>query len=143
VPEGSRARAVPLGGAPGSRDFEVRQIKVQLSPPRLGPVLIEVQAESNHVSASLLVSRPETAQALRGAEGQVRDLLRDQGLAMGAFDVSCQQQGGFAGNGGRWPTGTVAPLWTGLPVAASKVEARLPRLMPVGYSGATAIDVYA
>lgn len=72
-------------------DEVVHQVRLALRPPDLGAVTLRIETCGKQVSAHLLVDQPVTGHVLRQAETEVRQLLQDQGLQVGSYEVDYQQ----------------------------------------------------
>lgn len=72
-------------------DEVVHQVRLALRPPDLGAVTLRIETCGKQVSAHLLVDQPVTGHVLRRAETEVRQLLQDQGLQVGSYEVDYQQ----------------------------------------------------
>lgn len=71
-------------------DEVVHQMRLTLSPPDLGAVTLRIETRGQEVSAHLLVDQLVAGHVLRQAETEVRQLLHNQGLQMGSYEVDYQ-----------------------------------------------------
>lgn len=119
-------------------EIRVSSLRLELSPPELGPMTLEVHHSGKAVAAYLVVDHDTARQIVTQGEAQVREALGREGLEVGAFEVFCrsggQQQGG-SGQQSRYSGGSVlAPQLLAQDVPARR-ESRP--------SSATAVDIYA
>lgn len=68
----------------------VTHLRVELAPPLLGEVVLELRHERDEIRATATVDRPATAEALKLVQTQVQQVLADQGIHVGSFEVSCR-----------------------------------------------------
>ncbi|MEN6304344.1 MAG: flagellar hook-length control protein FliK [Armatimonadia bacterium] len=71
-------------------DEVVHQVRLTLSPPDLGAVTLRIETRGQEVSAHLVVDQLVAGHVLRQAETEVRQLLHNQGLQMGSYEVDYQ-----------------------------------------------------
>lgn len=88
--------------------------RLQLTPPLMGEVEIEIVHEGLRVSAKAVVQQPGTVEVLREVETQVRHALERQGLQLSDFEVSCRDDGRRQGQpdnpAAQWPTPRHEPV---------------------------------
>ncbi|GEM_PF-5094744 len=63
------------------------RLVVEVDPPELGRCELELSLHEGRVRAVLVAERPETVEALRSVEGQVREQLAARELQVATFDV--------------------------------------------------------
>ncbi|MEI6501364.1 MAG: flagellar hook-length control protein FliK, partial [Armatimonadota bacterium] len=114
----------------------VRRLRLELAPPLLGRVLLEIRQEGGIVTAHAVVDQPATGQVLRHVEAQVQQALEGQGLKMGAFEVSCR-------DGGQPRNHHAPPQFTPAPAAQPPAPDR-PKRGPTSQRSANGVvDLYA
>jgi flagellar hook-length control protein FliK len=74
-------------------DPQVHSLRLELTPPQLGGLTLEVHHEGRQVSAFMVVDHDAAREVVAHSETQVRALLLDHGLQVTAFEVSCRDQG--------------------------------------------------
>jgi len=115
----------------------VTRLRLELAPPLLGEVAVDLRHDGGVVTAHAVVSQPATEHVLRQVEAQVQQMLQAQGLRMGAFDVSTRD-----GGQGRAMPQPPLPSPPGAPLAAAVAEPpRPPRQAP--RTSYRVIDLYA
>lgn len=104
IPAREAAAAVPV--LPEASEPAATTWRLELAPPLMGEVEIEIVHEGVRVSAKAVVQQPGTVETLRAIETQVRDALERQGLQLSGFEVSCRDDGPNQGQ----PDRPVVPL---------------------------------
>jgi flagellar hook-length control protein FliK len=103
------------------------QAEIRLNPDDLGPVQVRIGLQGDQVSVAFSAHQPETRAAIENAIPQLREMLANNGLALGQASVnaeSSQQQGNPSGR----------PHWNGPagePVAEPEIALAVHRV-PVG-----------
>jgi hypothetical protein len=118
-------------------DEPVTTLRVQLAPPLLGEVVLELRHEREVVSAHAVVTNPTTAAVLRQVETQVQQLLKQHGLQSGGFEVSCRQDGAAGDQRQFAPAPEPAATARVVPAPAA------PRPVAPGVTPVSGIDLYA
>jgi hypothetical protein len=104
VRQTTSASAVRETVEPDSHAPAVTHLRVELAPPLLGDVVLELRHEREKITATAIVDRPATAEALKMVQAQVQQVLADQGIHVGSFEVSCRD--GRPGSDSRPPAQT-------------------------------------
>jgi hypothetical protein len=103
-------------------------------------VLLEVQSQGRQISAYLTVDHTQAQQVVSQAGPEVRALLRSQGLEVGAFEVSCRDQGSAQ----HYQDTTPEPrLWPLPPESSSRPAPSAPWPSPSVVASLGLIDLYA
>ncbi len=74
------------------------RLKLQLTPPELGKLNINMVVKANVVHATIIADNPLVKDALEEQMAQLKDNLAKQGLDLGSFDISYRDQGRQAEN---------------------------------------------
>ena len=69
---------------------QIRELRLELAPAHLGTVTLELHHQGQQVEAFMVVDHAPAREIVQAAEQQVRELLGQQGLQVGAFEVSCR-----------------------------------------------------
>lgn len=127
----------PVRATIAAADHPIRELRLELTPAHLGTVTLELHHVGRQVEAFMIVDHEPARQVLQAAEQQVRELLGQQGLQVGAFEVSCR-------GGDQQPR---QPLPQATPAAAaeepSPPPAHRPALSRRSTSTSSDIDIYA
>lgn len=75
------------------------RVKIQLYPPRLGALNMDVSIQNNKVRVVLMVENHEARHVLQSNIEQIRSSLQGQGLHVDSFDVLVQERAGKGGPG--------------------------------------------
>lgn len=116
----------------------VRELRLELTPAHLGTVTLQLLHQGQQVEASMIVAHEPARQTVQAAEQQIRELLGQQGLQLGAFEVSCR--GGGEHRQPQQQTAPPLPLAEERPAAPARMVAA-PRRQFV--SSASGVDIYA
>ncbi|MBN7769611.1 flagellar hook-length control protein FliK [Marinobacter daepoensis] len=84
-----------------ARNMSVAEI--HLTPPDMGPMEVKVRVQNDQASVTVHAANPVVREQLELHSHRLRDLLGEQGLSLGQFDVSDQagqQSGGESGEAG-------------------------------------------
>lgn len=95
------AAEVAVLGAAG-----IERAEIQLQPPELGPVRIELSLSGESTRVAFSAAQPETRQAIEQSLPILKDLLAERGLMLGNASVS--DGGGHAGLGANGDAGSTA-----------------------------------
>jgi flagellar hook-length control protein FliK len=71
-------------------EHPIRELRLELTPAHLGTVTLALHHQGRQVEAFMIVDHEPARQVVQAAEQQVRELLGQQGLQVGAFEVSCR-----------------------------------------------------
>ncbi|MBU0611442.1 MAG: flagellar hook-length control protein FliK, partial [Armatimonadetes bacterium] len=115
----------------------VTHLRLRLAPPLLGEVLLDVRHDGGAVTAHAIVSLPATEHVLRQVQTQVQQLLADQGLQAGAFDLTCAYSSTGGGGGGSHlpqPFGVPSGAWAARPEVPDVTPSEAPQGPPPGWS---------
>ncbi|MEC7815029.1 MAG: flagellar hook-length control protein FliK [Pseudomonadota bacterium] len=87
-----------------ARNMSVAEI--HLTPPDMGPMEVKVRVQNDQANITVHAANPVVREQLEQHSHRLRDMLGDQGLALGQFDVSDQpgqqaSEQGADGDGGR------------------------------------------
>jgi hypothetical protein len=110
-------------------------LRLELAPPLLGEVVLELRHEGHEVTASATMDRPATVETLRQVQAQVQQALTDQGVRVSSFEVSCR--GGGQGREHSAPSPQPAPAQT------APQRATQPRTAARVARQDTLVDLYA
>jgi flagellar hook-length control protein FliK len=91
----------------------VQTATIQVSPPNLGPIHVQVAHHHNLVDVRFVVQNPQTAQALQQSLPQLNQMLTQQGLSMGQATVGQQASGQRQGGNQEAQSEPVSALETG------------------------------
>lgn len=75
-------------------------VKMQLNPPELGNLRIDLQVEGNSVRATVVAENHAVQQVVGASGSELRQSLADQGFNLDQFEVVVQDQEREAGSGG-------------------------------------------
>jgi len=93
--EGSQVIGQVVRGATMMISEGRTKVRVQLRPPELGAVRVELSSDqSNLVEARIVAERDEVRQLIERNLPQLRDSLAASGVEVGQFDVQTQDSGG-------------------------------------------------
>ena len=84
-----------------ARNMSVAEI--HLTPPDMGPMEVKVKVHNDQASVTVHAANPVVREQLEQHSHRLRDMLGEQGLSLGQFDVSDQggqQAGGESGEAG-------------------------------------------
>lgn len=102
-PEGQQQLAEKIRWMVNARNA---MAEIRLDPPELGSMQVRVNVAGDSASVSFVVQSPQAKEALAQAEPRLRDMLAEQGIALGESVVSQQQQQGTGdGQSGNGPGG--------------------------------------
>lgn len=108
------AAEVAMLGAAG-----IERAEIQLQPPDLGPVRIELTLSGESARVAFSAAQPETRQAIEQSLPILKDLLAERGLALGDASVSDGRAQAEAGTHGNARTAGDANARDGAGLAAS------------------------
>ncbi len=84
-------------------------MKLELDPPHLGNLFVEIHRQENTVQATLWATNSGTKEILESHRAELERILKEDGFQLGQFDVfvnpqmrSFQEQKPDHGNGYRW-----------------------------------------
>ena len=76
------------GQPEASVSTESRRVEIQVDPPELGRVFVEVTRDGDDVAARIIAAEQSTWAALENSSGSLRQALLDTGLNLSGFDLS-------------------------------------------------------
>jgi len=85
------------------------EVRMMLQPPRLGSVRIELSVKDGVLNAFFETQTQAARHAISGNLPQLKAALENQGIEVGGFNVTVEQESGqsrFTGDGGSLPTFT-------------------------------------
>lgn len=112
------AAEVAMLGAAG-----IERAEIQLQPPDLGPVRIELTLSGESARIAFSAAQPETRQAIEQSLPLLKDLLAERGLALGDASVSDGRAQAEAGTDGNARTAGDANARDGAGLAANGRDA--------------------
>ncbi len=79
----------------------LRRIEVELTPPELGRVLVELSETRRGVAARIVADSSQTAALLESQLAHMKQMLQESGVSVSQFDVFQQGEAGAGGDGNR------------------------------------------
>ncbi|MHB8997393.1 MAG: flagellar hook-length control protein FliK [Armatimonadota bacterium] len=126
----------PAGAAPPDTEAPiVTHLRLELAPPLLGEVVLELRHEHDEIAATATVERPASLETLKLVQVQVQQVLADQGIHVGSFEVSCRD--------GRQGEEHPAPAHQGWPERPEPQASPQPRRAVAARASTTLVDLYA
>lgn len=116
----------------------IRELRLELTPAHLGTVTLALHHQGRQVEAFMIVDHEPARQVVQAAEQQVRELLGQQGLQVGAFEVSCRGDGDQQQ---RQPLPPATPVLAADEPRPAQTRSRQPARQSASLSGG--IDLYA
>jgi hypothetical protein len=110
-------------------------LRLELAPPLLGEVVLELRHERDEIAATATVDRPASLEALKLVQVQVQQVLADQGVHVGSFEVSCRD--------GRQGREHPAPAEQWVPDRSEPQASPQPRKAIAARASTTLVDLYA
>lgn len=120
---------------PGTEPPVVTHLRLELAPPLLGEVVLELRHERDEIAATATVDRPASLEALKLVQVQVQQVLADQGVHVGSFEVSCRD--------GRQGREHPAPAEQWVPDRSEPQASPQPRKAIAARASTTLVDLYA
>lgn len=109
---------------PDSEPLQERVV-VQLSPPELGEVIVDVHRDHDAVNIVMRTQTPDAANHIQQGVDGLEGTLRDLGLRLNSFEVACDA-GGFGSPPGQSGGDTQAPQMARMPVFVQTAESDQP-----------------
>jgi flagellar hook-length control protein FliK len=122
-----------------ARNMSVAEI--HLTPPDMGPMEVKVRVQNDQANITVHAANPVVREQLELNSHRLRDMLGEQGLSLGQFDVSDQpgRQGGEQGDG----AGGHASAGDGGGPLTGDAEESLPEMTDLDLGWKGEVDVFA
>ncbi|MBK6334612.1 MAG: flagellar hook-length control protein FliK [Betaproteobacteria bacterium] len=107
--------------------MRVADAEIRLNPAHLGPVGIEISYSDNQASVLITAAQPTTRDALEQALPHLKELLAQQGIALGESSVRDQRDARADSPSPRTPGSDAAARSAAAPISATETH-RVDRL---------------